>query len=332
MVRISVTDTGPGIDPKDQVKLFQAFSQVDDSPTRKTGGSGLGLSISQRLVDMHGGHIGLHSEVGKGSTFYFTLPVHHEPVAEQASGKLVLAIDDDPQVIGLYERYLQNGGYQVVALTDPSKAVERVAELKPFAVTLDIMMPGIDGWQVLTALKTNPTTRDVPVLICSIIEEQERGFSLGAADYLVKPILEEDMIQALNHLNANGTIHDVLVIDDDPNDLSLMGKMLHDQGAYRPILAQGGHKGWEALANTPPQAVILDLFMPDMDGFTLLEQMRSNKGLRDIPVIVVSSGDLSAEQKQRLDSYGQQMLNKSTLSQKELINSIEQALNRIKAG
>ncbi len=124
-------------------------------------------------------------------------------------------------------------------------------ELKPFAVTLDIMMPGIDGWQVLTELKSNPATRDVPVMICSIIEEQERGFSLGAADYLVKPILEEDLIRAVNRLNSNGSIHEVLVIDDDPNDLSLIGKMLNDQGSYRPILANGGPKGWEIIGRQP---------------------------------------------------------------------------------
>jgi CheY-like chemotaxis protein len=206
MVLISVTDSGPGIGEEDQDKLFQAFSQVDDSPTRKTGGSGLGLSISQRLVQMHGGQIGLHSSLGKGSTFYFTLPIHHEPVLEISSGNVLLAIDDDPQVIGLYERYLQPAGYRVIALTDPSRAVERVSELKPFAVTLDIMMPGIDGWQVLTSLKANPVTRDIPVLICSIIEEPERAFNLGAADYLVKPILEDDFIRALDRLRAVGTV------------------------------------------------------------------------------------------------------------------------------
>lgn len=330
MVRLSVTDSGPGIEEKDQSKLFQAFSQVDDSPTRKTGGSGLGLSISQRLVHMHGGEIGLHSQAGRGSTFFFTLPVHHEPEAELPSGKLILAIDDDPQVISLYERYLQNEGYQVVALTDPARAVERAAELKPFAVTLDIMMPGIDGWQVLSSLKTNPETRDIPVMICSIIEEQERGFSLGAADYLVKPILEEEMIRALDRLNADGSIREVLVIDDDPNDLSLMGKMLNDQGTYKPILAQGGMRGWEILASHPPQAVILDLFMPEMDGFKILQQMNATRRLRDIPVIVVSGADLTPAQKQRLSDFGRELVSKSDLSERDLVASLEKALNRIK--
>jgi PAS domain S-box-containing protein len=329
---VGVTDSGPGIAEKDHGKLFQPFSQVDDAPTRKTGGSGLGLSISQRLIHMHGGQIGLNSSAGHGSTFYFTVPIHREHKSSNPEGRLVLAIDDDPQVISLYERYLKSAGYEVIALSDPSQAVKRVAELKPFAVTLDIMMPGVDGWQVLTELKSNPETRDVPVMICSIIEEQERGFSLGAADYLVKPILEEDLVHALNRLNADGKIHDVLVIDDNPNDLSLMGKMLTDNGRYHPMLAQGGEKGWEMILNNPPQAVIIDLFMPKMDGFKILEKMRTNKGLSDIPVIVVSGGDLTPDQRKQLDEYGQQLISKSSLSEQDLIASLERALQRIKTG
>jgi CheY-like chemotaxis protein len=289
------------------------------------------LSISQRLIQMHGGQIGLNSVVGEGSTFHFTLPVYHEPQLPESNGKLVLAIDDDPHVISLYERYLQSSGYQVISLNDPSQAVRRVAELKPFAVTLDIMMPGVDGWQVLTDLKSNPETRDIPVMICSIIEEQERGFTLGAADYLVKPILEEDLVHALDRLNRDGTIHEVLVIDDNPNDLNLIGKMLIDNGRYQPMLAEGGEKGWEMILSRKPQAVILDLFMPNMDGFKILENMRLNKGLSDIPVIIVSGGDLTASQRKQLEEYGQQLLSKNGLSEKELIASLESALQRAKA-
>ncbi len=218
-ILISVTDTGPGISPEDQEKLFQAFSQVDNSPTRKTGGTGLGLSISQQLIHMHGGRIGVHSALGKGSTFYFTLPLYRaeEAKVETSGVKVILAVDDDPQVTALYERYLQPQGYQVVTLLDPTRTKERARQIKPFAITLDIMMPGYDGWQVLNDLKGDPETRDIPVIICSIIEEQERGFSLGAADYLLKPILEEDLLSALNRLNGDGSIKEVLIVDDDPN-------------------------------------------------------------------------------------------------------------------
>jgi PAS domain S-box-containing protein len=329
-ILISVSDTGPGISAEDQPRLFQAFSQVDDSPTRKTGGSGLGLSISQQLVQMHGGRIGVHSTVGKGSTFYFTLPVYRgkEEQIEANGGKIILAIDDDPQVVALYERYLQPQGYQVVALTDPARAKERVRQLKPFAITLDIMMPGVDGWQVLNELKSDAETRDIPVVICSIIEEQERGFSLGAADYLLKPILEDDLLKSLDRLNADGSIRDVLVIDDDPNDLRLMERILKEDGRYRPLLAEGGQKGWEAITSQSPHAVILDLFMPDVDGFTILERLRASPKLRDLPIIVVSGGDLSPEQKNLLSEFGQRLLTKGSLDERELIRSIERSLKR----
>ena len=327
---INVIDTGPGISEEDQEKLFKAFSQVDGSATRKSGGSGLGLSICANLVQLHNGLIGVHSENGKGSTFWFTLPLYHQPEEEIPAGtKIILAIDDDPQVISLYERYLNPQGYHVVPLTDPSKAKERILEIKPFAVTLDIMMPSLDGWSVLTGLKSDPATRDYPVIICSITEKADKGFSLGAADYLVKPILEEDLVHALDRLNKNGEIREVLVIDDDPNDLRLIGKILEDQGRYKPVLIQGGRRGWEAINEKAPHAIILDIFMPDLDGFTILEYLRDHPTLRNIPVLVVSGGGLTNEQQQQLIDFGQRLITKGSLNESELLSSIEQALKRI---
>ena len=330
-ILISVTDTGPGISPQDQEKLFQAFSQVDNSPTRKTGGTGLGLSISQQLIQMHGGQIGVHSALGKGSTFYFTLPIYREEVKVESTGaKVILAVDDDPQVTALYERYLQPQGYQVVSLLDPTRAKERARQTKPFAITLDIMMPGYDGWQVLSDLKSDPETRDIPVIICSIIEEQERGFSLGAADYLLKPILEEDLLGALNRLNGDGTIKEVLIVDDDPDSLRLMDTIFRDHQEYKIVLAEGGKKGWEMITSHPPHALVLDLFMPEMDGFTILEKMRENAKLRDIPVVVVSGGDLTSSQRNMLNEFGQRLLSKSLLNEVDLMRTLEHALDRLK--
>ncbi len=326
---VNVIDTGPGISLEDQKKLFQAFSQVDGSATRKTGGTGLGLSICANLVQLHAGRIGVTSEVGKGSTFWFTLPLYQQPEEQIPEGKkVVLAIDDDPQVIGLYERYLNPQGYYVLPLTDPLKAKEQVLKVQPFAITLDIMMPSKDGWSVLTELKSDPATRDFPVIICSILEQADKGFSLGAADYLVKPILEEDLVHALDRLNKNGTIHEVLIIDDDPNDLRLMERILNQHSQYKPILAEGGRKGWEAINAAPPHAIILDLFMPDMDGFNILEKLRESPALCDIPVLVVSGGGLTNEQKQQLNAFGQRLITKGSLNEGQLIASIENALKQ----
>ncbi len=327
---INVVDTGSGISTEDQKKLFQAFSQVDGSATRKSGGSGLGLSICANLVQLHGGRIGVHSIVGQGSTFWFTLPLYNQPQEDIPGGmKVVLAIDDDPQVIGLYERYLNPQGYYVMALTDPSKAKEHALNVKPYAITLDIMMPNKDGWSVLNDLKSDPLTRDIPVIICSIMEQADKGFTLGAADYLVKPVLEEDLVSALDRLNRDGTIHEVLVIDDDQNDLRLIEKILSQQGRYKPILAEGGRKGWETITIKTPHAIILDLFMPEMDGFTILEKLRENSHLRNIPVLIVSGGDLTGEQQQQLNDFGHRIITKSSFSEAQLIESIENALKRL---
>ena len=327
---IQVIDSGPGISLEDQEKLFKAFSQVDGSATRKSGGSGLGLSICANLVQLHGGRISVSSEVGEGSSFWFTLPLYHQPQQEIPAGKrVILAVDDDPQVISLYERYLNPKGYHIVPLTDPMKARERILELKPYAVTLDIMMPGKDGWSVLTEIKSDPATRDVPVVICSIVEQEDKGFSLGAADYLLKPILEEDLVHAMDRLNREGEILEVLIIDDDPNDLRMMEKVLLDNGRYRPILAQGGKIGWDLLKTRKPHAIILDLFMPDRDGFSILEGLRNDPDLCHIPVLVVSGGSLNGDQLRQLNEFGQRLFNKGTLNENDFISSIEDALNRV---
>ncbi len=209
-VMITIADTGAGIAQADLGKLFQPFSQVDDLPTRKTGGTGLGLSICRSMVEMHGGRIGvLQSEPGKGSTFYFTLPTTlPDRIIETApqENNLILSIDDDPQVISLYQRYLTPQGYQVIALTDPKQAVARAKSLKPYAITLDVMMPEVDGWQVLQKLKNDPETCDIPIIICSILEDEEKGYNLGAADYLIKPFLQEELINTINRANKDGKI------------------------------------------------------------------------------------------------------------------------------
>ncbi len=209
-VIVRVSDTGAGISPEDRSKLFLPFSQVDGSATRKSGGSGLGLSICRHLIEMHGGEIGLESEIGMGSTFYFTLPVSQPEGAPKKISTsplpqtpLILSVDDEWPILQLYERYLRNHGYQVYSLNDPDMAFETAKRLQPAAITLDIMMPSRDGWQVLEDLKSAPETQNIPVILCSILEEQDKGRSLGASGYLTKPILEEDLIQAIQRLNGS---------------------------------------------------------------------------------------------------------------------------------
>ncbi len=335
-IMFTVADTGIGIAPEDQGKLFQRFSQVDDSPTRRTGGTGLGLSIARSLVELHGGRIGLlNSELNKGSTFFFTVPIPTEPETplsqEIPPGEnIILSIDDDPQVITLYERFLKPYGYDVVPLTSPELAVERARELKPFAITLDIMMPDKDGWQVLSDLKSNEDTRDIPVMICSILEEEEKGFSLGASDYLVKPFLHDDLANAIKRLDRDGDVHDVMIIDDDPQYLHLLQKMIEDEGQFLPVLADGGLTALKLLNDFTPDVIIMDLLLDDINGFDLLDKFKSEPRLHNVPVIIVTGSNLNDEQIQLLGDYKDQILSKWTINKDDLLSNLQETLNRIK--
>ncbi len=333
---VTVTDSGMGIAVEDQAKLFQRFSQVDDSPTRKTGGTGLGLSICRSLIELHGGRIGLQSsEVGKGSKFFFTLPmpdfVPGYDMDQLSHGEnVILAIDDDPQVISLYDRFLKTQGFEVIPLTDPAMAVQRAKELKPFAITLDVMMPQKDGWQVLAELKQDTETRDIPILICSILQEEEKGYSLGASEYLVKPFLQDDLINAIHRLNKDGSVHEIMIVDDDVDDLRLIQKMLESDTSLHLTTATGGAEALETLLTLTPDVIILDLFMPRMNGFDLLEKFHADARLGRIPVIILTGADLDSEQQKQISEFSQNMISKSTLHETDLLKNIEQALSKIK--
>jgi signal transduction histidine kinase/CheY-like chemotaxis protein/uncharacterized protein YigA (DUF484 family) len=334
-IMITVADTGIGIAPEDQTKLFQRFSQVDDSPTRKTGGTGLGLSICRSLVELHGGRIGLlSSQVGKGSVFYFTLPLPDFIPAYDLSKpaedtNVILSIDDDAQVIALYDRFLKTQGFEVIPLTDPLNAVQKARELKPFAITLDVMMPQKDGWQVLKELKQDPETRDIPILICSILQEEEKGYNLGASEYLVKPFLQDDLINAIHRLNRDGSVREILVIDDDASELEAIHKMLSADDSIHLTSAEGGIEALSALETLTPDVIILDLFMPRMNGFELLEKFHEEARLNRVPVVILTGDNLDEEQQKQINELSKEMISKSTLNEDELLNTIKKTLSTL---
>jgi signal transduction histidine kinase/DNA-binding response OmpR family regulator/putative methionine-R-sulfoxide reductase with GAF domain len=325
---VKVIDTGIGIAPEDQKNLFQPFTQVDGSATRKTGGSGLGLSISRLLVEIHGGRIGVESDVGKGSCFYFTLPLNSKPeiVAGESGNRLVLAVEGEWQVLYLYDRYLSENGYSVVPVSVPSEAVARACELQPHAILLDIMLPGGSGWKVLEDLKQSPDTRHIPVIVCSLLEDRDRAFGLGASDYLLKPILEEDLIHTLRQLEEKNDKDTILVINDDPVELQTIQEILRQDQTYRVTLAEGGTQGLLALRNQVPSAIILDLQMPGVDGLTLIETIRQDPKFVDVPVIILVPADLPDEELKSLAELESTVLHKGLVEETELLSSLQSIL------
>jgi len=348
-VVISVSDSGIGIPPEKLPHIFEAFTQVDASPSRKYGGTGLGLTISKSFIELHGGRIWVESELGKGSTFTFTLPIQGpsqirpeaEPKAEETPseevpspvpempGRVVLCVDDDEGVITLFRRYLDKQGYQVVGLSDPFRVVEEARRIRPFAITLDVMMPGKDGWQVIQELKADPETRDIPVVVCSIVSEKGRGLSLGAADYLVKPILEQDLISALDRLDREEGRHRVLVVDDQPDDRNLLRRMIETQEGYEVIEAGSGQEAVLLVHQRRPHIIILDLLMPEMDGFAVLEALKADESTRAIPIIVVTAKELTERDRQLLNHRIEALIQKGVLRREELLEDVAAALRKL---
>jgi GAF domain-containing protein/CheY-like chemotaxis protein len=324
-VTVAVTDTGIGMNTEQMERLFQEFSQADSSTTRKYGGTGLGLAISRHFCRMMGGDITVDSQPGEGSTFTIRLPrivqteqtrmvaapdsgrVHSGAVAAQAPR--ILVVDDDPTVRELVARHLERAGFAVTTAKGGQDGLRLARELRPAAVTLDIMMPDIDGWTVLAAMKGDPALSHIPVVLMTIVEEKNRGYALGAADYLVKPVDRGKLVAALRHI-CGASAGRVLLIDDD--DVVRRGVRL----ALEPIgwhvtEAENGRIALDALATSRPDVIILDLMMPRMNGFEFLDEMRARAEWRDIPVVIITAKDLTEADRNRLNGGVEHIIQKS---------------------
>lgn len=348
-VIISVRDTGPGIAEEKVEEIFEPFTQVDASTTREHGGTGLGLTISHSFVQLHGGQMGVETELGEGSTFYFTLPIEGpasvaedmeaadvdaallppEGPSEDESRPTVLCVDDDTGVINLYRRYLNQRGYRVFGLTDSSRALDLAKQLRPYAITLDVMMPGKNGWDVIRELRDDPETSEVPVIICSIVSEKKKGLSLGATDYLVKPIMEQDLAKALDRLNSDSEDPRILVVDDQLEDRQLLRRMLESHDGFRVTEAAGGQEAIALTEEMRPDVIILDLMMPEVDGFAVIESIKTSEMTRSIPVIVVTAKDLPGEDRHRLTERVDALVHKGVLDQEELLEDVMEALTKL---
>ena len=312
-VRIAVSDTGIGISPDDQAHVFEEFRQVGDRAGH-VAGTGLGLALTRRLVEAHGGRIELESEVRRGSVFTVVLPIgsahpSHEGTADDGArapgGRArVLVIEDDPSSVRLLQAYLGESGYDVTVAPNGERGLELALADAPAAILLDILLPGIDGWEVLRRLKQDPSVRDVPVVIVTVVDERSVGLALGAVDYFVKPIERDALIARLDRHTFTTKVRTrtvrVLAIDDDPAALAMIDATLSPLGFEVDRAASGG-EGLGRVAEAHPDLVICDLMMPGIDGFEVVARLHADLATRAIPILILTAHELTEADKARLN-------------------------------
>ncbi|MBI3968622.1 MAG: response regulator [Chloroflexi bacterium] len=328
----SIADTGIGMSAEELGRLFQDFTQADASTTRKYGGTGLGLALSRRFVQMMGGEIAVDSRPGEGSAFTVRLPavvaerrLELAPVVSQVSagpetGSLVLVVDDDPAVQELMQRFLTREGFRVASATDGATGLRLAKEYRPAVITLDVLMPGLDGWAVLTALKADPELADIPVIVLTMLDDRNLGYALGATEYLAKPIDRERLLATLRRYRREGA-GTVLLVEDDGPTREMLRRMLEREG-YEVDEAENGRVGLERVAAQPPALILLDLMMPELDGFEVVATLRQHEEWRTIPVIVVTAKDLTPAERQRLNGSVEKILRKGALSREDLLREV----------
>lgn len=331
-ILIRVADTGIGMTEEQMGKLFQEFSQADSSTTRKYGGTGLGLAISDRLCRLMSGSIKVESQPNVGTTFIVSLPADRADVLDVAPAKAVarqepgrtsrvLVIDDDATVRDLMRRFLSREGFDVVTAAGGHEGLEFARDLRPSVITLDVFMPDMDGWSVLQALKQDANLARIPVIMMTISDEKQKGFTLGASGYLTKPVDRGRLAEILDRFKSAAATSTVLIVEDDESTRDLMRRLLIGEG-WRVHVAGNGRQALERAKIEPPNLVLLDLMMPEMDGFEFLVEFRKAPEFVSVPVIVVTGADLNSHDRRRLDGGVQHILQKATSSRDDFLRQI----------
>ncbi len=333
-----VADTGVGMTQEQQEKVFEAFTQADLSTTRKYGGTGLGLAITQHFCRMMEGEILLESEAGKGSTFTMRLPAKVGPVSGGLSstvehsevtvddGEVILVIDDDEAARDIVLRYLTKEGFDAITANGGLEGLEKARQLRPAAITLDVSMPDMDGWTVLQELKKDEDLAQVPVILLTMVDDHSRGYALGAADYLDKPIDRDQLISALRRHVPEMSAR-IMVVEDDANTRAMMKRVLEKEG-WQVAEAENGRAAIDSIARELPDLILLDLMMPELDGFDVVEELQKHADWRDIPVVVVTAKQLSSRERERLDGRVDGVLEKGSYSQAQLLEFVSGSLKR----
>ncbi len=353
MLSFAVTDSGIGMTPEQMGRLFEAFVQADASTTRKFGGTGLGLAITRRFARMMGGDVVVESRPGEGSTFTLTIPAAVIPLTSDEAtaasensatvetevthntihatgaqtGDTVLVIDDDPAARDLMRRFLAKEGFHPETAASGEEGLRLAKTVHPVAITCDVMMPGMDGWAVLQALKADPELSDIPVIMLTMVDDKNLGYALGANDYLTKP-LDRDRLSAIlkRHQCSSGVCRVLIVEDDDPTR-EMMRAILSREG-WNVDEAVNGRDGLERVRAAKPDLVLLDLMMPEMDGFTFAEKLRQNPDYKSVPIVVLTAKDLTNDDRMRLNGYVEKILQKGTWSRDDLLNDIRNMVAR----
>ncbi|MGN7753364.1 response regulator [Sinorhizobium sp. 22678] len=327
-----VSDTGIGMSPEQQERLFNAFTQADASTTRNYGGTGLGLSITRSFCRMIGGVVTVESEFGKGSMFTMEVPAQcereadgppAEPVPQVGSGRTALIIDDEPAARSLIAKALAEAGLASIEASNGQEGLAAARKHRPDAIILDIIMPHQDGWSVLRALKNDPELCTIPVILATILADRELGLSLGAVEYLTKPIDTDKLVRTIE--TFGGGKHDVLVVDDDQASREFLRRILVKR-KWTVHEAGDGIRGLEMMKRILPRLVLLDLLMPEMDGFQTLSEMQRIPELQNIPVVVVTSKDLSANELKWLRDRAVAVVNKGANSRSQLVAALERQI------
>ncbi len=337
VLEVTVTDTGIGIPEDDREKMVDPVQQADGTTTRKFEGTGLGLALVKKLLDIQEGSIEVKSKEGKGSSFVFRLPfkefVPPTPVevagSKDLAGQLpapgdrpILVVEDNPLAANLMSLWLSEAGYKVEVASSGEEALQKAVSSQPAVITLDILLPQMDGWRVLHRLKEMPETKGVPIIVVSIVEDKSFGLSLGAVDYMIKPVSRTDLISKIERFtSASGQRPSrVLVIDDNPADVSLIEEIPKLDG-LEVLKASGGVEGLKRARTDKPDLVILDLMMPDLDGFDVMRLLESDEATRGLPVILFTAKDLSEIDRANLgdnirDIFGKAQLDRDSLRKK----------------
>ncbi len=340
LITFIVQDSGIGMTPEQVRKVFEPFVQADDSTTKKYGGTGLGLVITKRFSEMMGGFVDVESEAGKGTTFTLKLPAdvtispeelqpsdETVPQERPAGRPTILVIDDEASARDLTGRYLKKEGFHVLTASSGSEGIRIAGEQEPDAIILDVIMPGMDGWAVLSELKADPKLASIPVIMLTVVDDRGTGYALGASDYISKPIDQHRLARVLKKYRSGDGSPIALVVEDDGPTREMFRRILEKEG-WKVAEAENGRIGLKKLSEQIPTLVLLDLMMPEVDGFQFLTSMRENELWDSVPVVVVTSKDLTSVDRERLEGRVKTILQKGAYSREELLKEVRDLVRK----